>query len=622
MAKKFSKYSLIALVMSVVVVLLETMEKLDILANLWGFNQVIVPILFALTLVCLFLSFKEGTAFKNKWVWLPIAFLATFVLEQFLTGVMFIRTEFKFVSFITTILHFIGYGALLVAFLKEECWKVLSLVGFGVLALASLIGVEIIFVILFASLLFLALGRFAKIRPLLRWVVIILALVGLDGAIYNALLWIVVALLLVPIKKVKLDFGKVIAILCIVLVVCSALAVFDGYYVEELEKVGEEITYLKNELDRLKTVEEYEADIVAYNAQLNDLEKKRTELQRAVDVAELNLDDVCSSWYFSSWWGCDSVCRPYHLAVDAAETKVNNCEREISSVKGQISKAEDKIDRVEFIKREIPNLRAERTVPLLGVFGGILAIVGLVLLAVVFWKKNYGKLALIAGGLVGLSSALSIFVNGQSFAYWYFDLLNYPIYRIVLTVGFFGLLIVATFAGIFAKLESRPVKLRVLAIILTTIFAVLSADMLNAYDVNIMRFVCHELFVLIAILSAIYLVPFRFCEYNSIGKHIFWTLITAGIWHLIWVFHVTKNLNRVAGIETRKPWAELLLYIFLPFYSVYWYYKTAEYVDAFAAEKGKKSNLAILSLVFGLVFPVVPYVVLQDKINLIVGKPV
>lgn len=538
MEKKFSKYSLIALVMSAVVVLLETMEKLDILASLWGFNQVIVPILFALTLVCLFLSFKDGTAFKNKWVWLPIAFLATFVLEQFLWGVTFIRTEFKFVSFITTILYFIGYGALLVAFLKEECWKVLSLVGFGVLALASLIGAEIMSVILFASLLLLALGRFAKIRPLLRWVVIILVLVDLGGAIDNALhwidyalLWIVVALLLVPIKKVKLDFGKVIAILCIVLVVCSALTVFDGYYVEELERVGEEITDLK-------------------------------------------------------------------------------------------------IDRVEFIKREISNLRAERTVLLLGVFGGILAIVGLVLLAVVFWKKNYGKLALIAGGLVGLSSALSIFVNGfvngRGFEYtiWYFDLLYYPIYRIVLTVGFFGLLIVATFAGIFAKVESRPVKLRVLAIILTTIFAVLSAEMLDAYDVNVMRFVCHELFVLIAILSAIYLVPFRFCEYNSIGKHIFWTLITAGIWHLIWVFHVTKNLNRVAGVETRKPWAELLLYIFLPFYSVYWYYKTAEYVDAFAAEKGKKSNLAILSLVFGLVFPVVPYVVLQDKINLIVGKPV
>lgn len=115
-------------------------------------------------------------------------------------------------------------------------------------------------------------------------------------------------------------------------------------------------------------------------------------------------------------------------------------------------------------------------------------------------------------------------------------------------------------------------------------------------------------------------VPLVFTKYIVIAKHLFLSVITCGIWTYVWIYHVTKNLNEVADAETRKPAIETLLCMFLPLYFAYWLYKTAESVELYAAEEGKACHLESLALIFAFVCPLFATVLIQSKINWIVGR--
>ena len=124
------------------------------------------------------------------------------------------------------------------------------------------------------------------------------------------------------------------------------------------------------------------------------------------------------------------------------------------------------------------------------------------------------------------------------------------------------------------------------------------------------------------ICAAFVIVPLVFTKYIDIAKHIFLSLITFGIWCLVWVYHVTKNLNEVEGVEERKPARELLLCLFLPLYMPFWLYKTAEGVEDYGKENGKAFKIDILCIAFAFVCPLFATVLIQNKINVVAGKPV
>ena len=106
--------------------------------------------------------------------------------------------------------------------------------------------------------------------------------------------------------------------------------------------------------------------------------------------------------------------------------------------------------------------------------------------------------------------------------------------------------------------------------------------------------------------------------YCDLFKHMLLMLLTCGIWNLIWIYRMTKYLNRVEGEEQRNPVAKLLLCMFVPFYMVYWIYKSAQRIDKLAYQTGVKSDLAVLCLVFCMVLGLVPYILMQEKINEII----
>lgn len=108
--------------------------------------------------------------------------------------------------------------------------------------------------------------------------------------------------------------------------------------------------------------------------------------------------------------------------------------------------------------------------------------------------------------------------------------------------------------------------------------------------------------------------------YCDLFKHLLLLLLTCGIWNFIWVYRMTKYLNRVEGEAYRNPVTKLLLYMFIPFYAVYWIYKSSQRIDKLAGQVGVESRLGVLCLVLCLVVGLVPQMLMQEKINQIIVK--
>lgn len=106
--------------------------------------------------------------------------------------------------------------------------------------------------------------------------------------------------------------------------------------------------------------------------------------------------------------------------------------------------------------------------------------------------------------------------------------------------------------------------------------------------------------------------------YYNLGMHVVLLLLTFGVWYLIWIYRMTGYLNRAEDEQPRNPTNQLLLCIFVPFYTVWWVYQSAQRIDKLAAAKGIASDLSMLCLILAIFVGVVPPILMQDKINAIV----
>ncbi len=105
--------------------------------------------------------------------------------------------------------------------------------------------------------------------------------------------------------------------------------------------------------------------------------------------------------------------------------------------------------------------------------------------------------------------------------------------------------------------------------------------------------------------------------YCELFKHTLLLMITFGIWNFIWIYRMTKHLNCVKDEEYRNPTKKLLLCMFVPFYSVYWLYKSAQRVDKLTAQQGISGSISTLCLISALFIGVVPTILIQDRVNTI-----
>ncbi len=104
--------------------------------------------------------------------------------------------------------------------------------------------------------------------------------------------------------------------------------------------------------------------------------------------------------------------------------------------------------------------------------------------------------------------------------------------------------------------------------------------------------------------------------YISLSKHIVLCLFTFGFWNWFWTYRTTAFLNRTPNAEQYQPTSALLLCMFVPFYSIYWYYKNGERVDTLSQLKNlNQSNTATMCLILSIFIPIVACILMQDRIN-------
>lgn len=107
-------------------------------------------------------------------------------------------------------------------------------------------------------------------------------------------------------------------------------------------------------------------------------------------------------------------------------------------------------------------------------------------------------------------------------------------------------------------------------------------------------------------------------SYKSLVPHVLLLLFTCGIYYLVWIYRTTDSLNACKNEEYRTPINKLLLCMFVPFYSIYWTYKSAHRIDMLGYEKGILGETATLSLILSLFVPILPPILMQSKLNSVI----
>ncbi len=109
--------------------------------------------------------------------------------------------------------------------------------------------------------------------------------------------------------------------------------------------------------------------------------------------------------------------------------------------------------------------------------------------------------------------------------------------------------------------------------------------------------------------------PSKKSPYFPLFGHILLLLFVGGIWQYIWIYRTTRVTNALRDETPRNPATKLLLCLFVPFYYLYWVYKTSQRIDRLSAIRGISSDSALTCLLFAIFLPIIAPILMQDKIN-------
>ena len=111
-------------------------------------------------------------------------------------------------------------------------------------------------------------------------------------------------------------------------------------------------------------------------------------------------------------------------------------------------------------------------------------------------------------------------------------------------------------------------------------------------------------------------VPNELFEVKNIAVCITLGIVTFGIYGLIWIFSIIKKIKL---LNNEEPYCagELLLNMFIPFYSPYWLYTRAKKLSTAAANRNIQitvnGTLYLILALFG--FGIISYAMIQNDLN-------
>lgn len=249
---------------------------------------------------------------------------------------------------------------------------------------------------------------------------------------------------------------------------------------------------------------------------------------------------------------------------------------------------------------------------------------------VALFRKKHDKVPVIAFALLAFVSFAALF------SHWSISSILLGIFRFLTKLGMFFIVAVAC-TDYFPPLKRIakqcwfiPAAIMALFAILTALFYWGGSALTNLIEAAAMLFAARWAVDEIIIESVVpkhtsahltsgaSIASSENGAYCGLVKHILLLLFTFGIWYLIWIYRMTGYLNCVEDEEPRNPTTKLLLCMFVPFYSIYWVYKSALRIDKLAAAKGISSDLSTLCLILAIFVGIIPPILMQDKVNAIV----
>jgi len=115
-----------------------------------------------------------------------------------------------------------------------------------------------------------------------------------------------------------------------------------------------------------------------------------------------------------------------------------------------------------------------------------------------------------------------------------------------------------------------------------------------------------------------YNIQYKTLTKENIGINIFLSFITFGIYGLIWIYNICKQVKLFTTKE-QKCSSEYACMIFVPFYLLYWFYTRAKSLYLTARNKNisinDNSTVCLVLSLFG--FSIVSYALIQNNLNII-----
>ena len=103
---------------------------------------------------------------------------------------------------------------------------------------------------------------------------------------------------------------------------------------------------------------------------------------------------------------------------------------------------------------------------------------------------------------------------------------------------------------------------------------------------------------------------------DSIAKLVILTFVTLGIYGLIWKYRLMRNV-RILSFEETDCTGEFLLFLFVPFYSLYWYATRGSRISEAARMQGRTiENRGVMYLLLALFgFPIIADCIMKSDFN-------
>ena len=235
-----------------------------------------------------------------------------------------------------------------------------------------------------------------------------------------------------------------------------------------------------------------------------------------------------------------------------------------------------------------------------------------------FSKKKIASGILI--GILAVSSMIQFAFDVQNFT----ALSVYPL----LCAGMYILFMIGTLAGNRARKPCFIISCVLIvgiALYEMMLFFIIGATIHSDVALASLPFLLADMLPFIAIVIALSIRreedPEKESSYqelysDSIAKLVILTFVTLGIYGLVWKYRLMRNV-RILSFEETNCTGEFLLFLFVPFYSLYWYATRGSRISEAARMQGRTvENKGVMYLLLALFcFPIIADCIMQSDFN-------